>query len=253
MITGGLLTTSSTTGTILDTLTNAVTSFNGTNATSGNLNLKSSASTLTVTGITDNAATSSVVNLTDTNAAGVLTITGALNAGTNAVNLTANGTSGQITQSGAGVITGGLLTTSSTTGTLLDTLTNVVTSFNGTNTTSGNLNIKSSAATLTVTGITDNAATSSIVNVTDTNASGVLTVTGAFNAGTNAINLISSGQITQSAAGVITGGLLTTNSVTGTLLDTLTNAVTSFNGTNTASGNLNIKSSASNINSNGYY
>src|SRR5205823_1481337 len=126
----------------------------------------------------------------------------------NAVNLTA---STGISQTAAGVITGGLLTTSSATGTDLGTATNAVTSFNASNSGAGTVNLKDSAATLTVTGITDTTAGGP---VTVDNTGGALTLPDALHAGANAVNLTASTSIGQTAAGVITGGLLTTSSAT---------------------------------------
>ncbi len=248
VITGTLLTTNSATGTLLNSATNAVTSFNATNRTSGDISLTNNTGTLSITGITDNAATSSAVNIINSNVAGNISLTGALNAGTNAINLTAS--NGQISQNSSGIITSGLLTTNSKTGTLLNTATNAVTSFNATNSTSGDISLTNNIGTLSITGITDNAATSSAVNITNSNVAGNISVAGALNAGTNAVNLTASnGQISQvgSGVGVITGGLLTTISKLGTYLNDNTNVVTGFNATNTSLYDIFLRTSASTL------
>ncbi len=105
-----------------------------------------------MTGISDTTAGGSV---TVNNTGGALSLSGAVNAGANAVNLTA---STSIGQTAAGVVTGGLLTTSSATGTNLSTATNAVTSFNASNSGVGTVNLLDSTATLTVTGISDTTA-----------------------------------------------------------------------------------------------
>ena len=90
--------------------------------------------------------------MTLTNSGGALSFTGAANAGNNAINLTASTSIGQTV---AGVVTGGLLTTSSATGTDLSTATNDVTSFNASNSGVGVVKLVDSTGTLTVTGISD--------------------------------------------------------------------------------------------------
>ncbi|MBM3996179.1 MAG: hypothetical protein FJ303_18810, partial [Planctomycetes bacterium] len=140
----------------------------------------------------------------------------------------------------AGIVTGGLLTTSSATGTDLSTATNAVTSFNATNSGVGVVNLKDSTGTLTITGISNTTAGGS-VNVNNTG--GAISITGAVNAGSNAINLTASTSMSQAAAGIVTGGLLTTSSATGTDLSTATNAVTSFNATNSGVGVVNLRDS----------
>ncbi len=196
VITGGQLTTSSATGTTLNSATNAVTSFNATNTGNGSVNLQNSAAPLIVGGITDTTA-GGTVSVSNT---GTLVLIGAVNAASNAVNLTSTTT---ITQA-AGVITSGLLTTSSATGTTLNG-TNAATSFNASNTGVGTVNLLDSTTTLGVTGITDSTGGGS---VTVTNSGGALSLTGALNAGTNAVNLTATTSITQSAAPVITAGAL---------------------------------------------
>ncbi len=227
VITGGLLTTSSATGTDLSTATNAIASLNASNSGVGVVKLLDSVATLTVTGIGDTTTGGPV---TVSNTGGAISLTGAVNTGSNAVNLTAFTTLGQ---TAGGVITGGLLTTSSATGTDLSPATNAVTSFHATNSSVGVLKLADATATLTVTAISDTTAGGSVsVN----NSVGALSLTGAVNAGSNAVNLTASTSVGQTSAGVITGGLLTTSSATGTDLSTATNAVTSFNATNSGAG-----------------
>jgi hypothetical protein len=233
VITGGLLTTSSKNGTLLDTATNLVTGFAASNSTTGNINLKDSTSTLTLGTISETGGTVSITNTT-----GNINVGNTLNAATNAVNLTAN--SGAISQTSSGVITGGLLTTSSANGTLLDTAINALTGFTGSNSTTGNINLKDSTPTLTLGTINETGGTVSVTNTT-----GDINVGNTLNAATNAVNLTAnSGAITQTVSGMITGGLLTTSSANGTLLDTATNAVTSFSAMNSgATGGINLKDS----------
>ena len=235
IITGGLLTTSSSTGTSLNSATNAVTSFNGTNTT-GSVNLLDNVSTLTITSLTAPNNTASI-----TNSNNIALTTGIFKTGPSSATLTA--TNGQITQDANGSLDTGTLITTSATGTILTNTANVIGQFNGTNTTSGNISVTATNNPFTITGITDNAATSSSVNITNSTAGAAITITGAFNAGTNAINITGTGQITQNSSGVITGGLLTTSSSTGTLLNSATNAVTSFNATNSTSGNISLTDS----------
>ena len=116
--------------------------------------------------------------------------------GSNNVTLTAG--NGQISQNGSGVITGGLLTTNSATGTLLNGATNAVTGFNATNSTSGNISLTDNTGTLAITGITDNNATGSAVSITNSNVAGNIGITGALNAGSNNVTLTAgNGQISR--------------------------------------------------------
>ncbi|OWK44982.1 Flagellar hook-length control protein FliK [Fimbriiglobus ruber] len=156
--------------------------------------------TLNATGSTSstivlNTSTAAAVAV---NSGGSVGVTTALNVGANALSLTA-GTS--ISQTAA--ITGGSLTTSSSTGTNLGTSTNAVTSFNATNTTSGNISLTNTAASLTIAGITE--AGGGSVTVTNT---GGITVSGAISAATTgAVSLTtSSGLLFNPASSLTTAG-----------------------------------------------
>src|SRR6202043_1625635 len=70
---------------------------------------------------------------------------------------------------------------------------------------------------------------------------------GPINAGANAVNLTASTTIGQTAAGIITGSLLTTSSATGTSLGTATNAVTNFDATNSGAGTVNLLDSTATL------
>ena len=84
------------------------------------------------------------------NNTGAISITGSIAAGaSNNVSLTSTGA---ITESGGGLISGALLTTSSVGGQALGGA-NTVSSFNATNTTSGNISFNDIAAPVTVTGV----------------------------------------------------------------------------------------------------
>ncbi|WP_161967245.1 autotransporter-associated beta strand repeat-containing protein [Fimbriiglobus ruber] len=227
VITAGLLTTNSGTGTTLSAATNAVTSFNATNSEVGPVSLKDSVPVLSATGITDTLAGGSV---TVTNTDGSLSVTGPINAGPNLVILSASTTIGQ---TAAGIITAGALATSSATGTDLSAAANVVPTFEGMNTGVGVVNFDDAVAALSVAGVADPTAGGS---VTVTNTGGSLTVTGAITAGTNPVTLNAATNIAQTAVGVITAGLLTTTAATGIDLSTAANAVAAFNANVTGSG-----------------
>jgi hypothetical protein len=281
VITGAVLTTSSATGTNLGTATNHVTSFNASNSGAGIVNLLDSTATLTVTGISDTTAGGPV---TVNNTGGALSLTGAVNAGANAVNLTAFAS---ISQTVSGIVTGGLLTTSSASGTALSTATNAVTIFNASNTTSGNVQLLNTAATLTVTGImetgggitvnnTGNLTTSGTVQdntagnaislmattgaltigaaVTGTTTDTIsLTSTGANNIAVNAPVTTGSGAITANSGAAITetGSFSTTGLLTtSSVTGTMlngANTVASFNATNTTSGNVQLLNTAATL------
>lgn len=312
LISGGLLTTGSTTGTTLNNL-NLISSFKATNTTSGDVSLKNSGA-LSVTGIDETggnvsvtnagtitvadkiaAATTGTVDLIATGAtsdilvnADVTSGSGALslNAGENvllnagnptttgAVNLTAGSI---ISEAGAGLISGGLLTASSTAGTTLNN-TNQVSGFKATNTTSGDVSLNNSGA-LSVTGIDETGGNISVTNagtitVADTVSAATtgtvdLIATGAtsdillnadvtsgsgalsLNAGQNitlnagnltttgAVNLTAGSIISEAGAGLISGGLLTASSTAGTTLNNA-NQISSFTATNTLSGNVTL-------------
>jgi autotransporter-associated beta strand protein len=157
--------------------------------------------------------------------------------GSGSVTITSTG--GSISESGSNTISGGLLTTSSKTGTTLSNSNNV-TSFNATNSTSGNISLTDAASSgLTITGISETGGTVSV-----TNTSGSITIAGAIAAGSNAVSLTSStSTISESGSGTITGGTLTTSSSGGTTL-TNSNNVTGFNATNSTSGAISLTDAA---------
>src|SRR4029077_18746647 len=107
-----------------------------------------------------------------------------------------------ISQTGA--ISANLLTTSSVGGTVLNAA-NTVTSFNATNTTSGDISLTNTAAPLTITGISQSGGGNASVNNT-----GAIVVGGATVTGGN-LSLTSSADISQT--GAISANLLTTSSV----------------------------------------
>ncbi len=110
--------------------------------------------------LTANGGSSDInVNADVTSGSGLITLLAGHNIVVNAGNINTSGnvtltTSGTVNESGAGIITGALLTTSSVGGTLL-TNSNDVTSFNATNTTSGNIQLTDTATPVTLTGITE--------------------------------------------------------------------------------------------------
>jgi len=138
-------------------------------------------------------------------------VAGAVNAGTNPITLTAF----DITQALAGVLTGGLLTTISQFGTLLNTATNAVTSFNATNTFEGGVVLLDSTPTLTVSSINQTSSfAGSDINVSNAGnltTSGAVTMTGPVLS--NIILTASSGTLTVGAAvnNTTAGGAITLN------------------------------------------
>ena len=311
-VTSGLLTTHSSTGTTLNSA-NQVSAFNATNTTSGDISLTNSVSleiaeidetggnvsvtnagTVTVLGpvtatsggavaLTATGGTSEIlVNANIQSATGDLTLSAGenvtLNAGSlstsGAINLLAGKT---ISEAGTGFVTGGLLTTQSSAGTTLNRA-NQVTSFNATNTSSGNISLVNSGAlnvvsisetggnvslanagTVTVSGpvmasgggaiaLKSTGATSDIlVNANIHSSTGGLTLDAGENVTLNAGNLSTSGAIhltagkaiSEAGTGFVTGGLLTTQSSTGTTLN-IANQVTGFSATNTSSGDISL-------------
>ena len=151
---------------------------------------------------------------------GALDITG-INTGGN-INLTA----GSLT--GSGILSGNQLTTTTTDGSVLNSL-NAVNIYTASNSTSGNIELNNDAATLTLAGIDQSGSGDVIIS----NTGNIVTSAAIIS---NGINLAAGGTITQSSTGTLTGGLLTTQSDGGTTLG-LNNALTSFNGTDTA-GNI---------------
>ncbi|MBS0206523.1 MAG: hypothetical protein JSS49_26845, partial [Planctomycetes bacterium] len=269
--TAGLLKTVSLGGTLL-TGTNTIGSFTASNTAGGDVNLVNTgaldvtgisetggnvsvqnAGTLTVSGSGINASGAGSVDLTATGGSSEINVnsdvisgagTLSLNAGQdltlNAGNLTTGGaidlTAGNaIIELGAGLISSGLLTAISSTGTVLNN-TNQVTSFHGSNSGTGDISLKTNATTLAVTGVSQTGTGSVSIN----NTGGRISLTGSISASVNNVVLISSTDIVQTSGAVITGGLLSTSSATGTDLGTAINAVSSFQATNSTSGNINL-------------
>jgi autotransporter-associated beta strand protein len=187
-ITVATLATTSRTGTALDNLGNAISSFSAANSTSGNVSLTNAATTLTVSGINE---TGGNVNVNNT---GDISITGTISAsGGQAVILTATGS---LSETGLGLIkTTGTLTASAATGIMLSgVITNTVDTFTATNSTSGNISLTNTAAPLTVTSISE--ASGGTVTIGNT---GAVTFPNALSGGYN-LNDTSSGLSTFSAA-----------------------------------------------------
>ena len=192
IIAGNLLSTATAGGSSLD-LSNTVSSYNGTDSANGNILLVDNG-TLDITGI----STGGNISLT----AGSLT--------------------------GSGILSGNQLTTTTTGGSVLNSL-NTVNIYTASNTTSGNIELNNDAATLTLAGIDQSGSGDVIIS----NTGNIVTSAAIIS---NGINLTAGGTITQSSTGTLTGGLLTTQSVGGTTLG-LNNLLTSFNGTDTT-GNI---------------
>jgi len=226
------------------TVTSSSSSFGTVNASGdGDINLDSAVSWTKSSSLTLNSSNGININANLTGAAGNIT----LNAG------------GAITQSQSAAITTGLLTTSSVGGTTLGAA-NMVTNFNATNTTRGNISLTNTAAPLVITGISQSgggniaitnsgAITTSGSITTASNGNISLTATGGAETigalitagGSGSLTLNAGGAITQSAA--ISAGLLTTSSVGGTTLGAA-NTVTSFNATNTTTGDISLTNTA---------
>ncbi len=144
---------------------------------------------------------------------------------TNTISLTSGAA---ITDSGA--ITGSTLTLNTVGGAVLD-FGDTVTGFNATNTGGGAITLVNTAAPLTITGISQTGSGAITVNNT-----GNMSITGSIAGAANAVNLTSTGALSESGAGLIsTTDTLTTSSATGTTLSGA-NAVTTFNATNSTSG-----------------
>ena len=139
------------------------------------------------------AASDILVNADVISGTGALTFNAGENITLNSGNLTTGGpvnlTAGKtISESAAGLITGTLLTTSSTTGTTLNN-TNLVSGFHAVNTVSGNVSLTDSGP-LNVTGIDETGGT---INITD---AGTITVSG------NVTDSDATGSVTLRATGV---------------------------------------------------
>ncbi len=208
-ISGSTLTTSSVGGTILD-FGHAVSGFNASNITGGNIQLVNTASTLTVTGISQNGGGNVIVNNT-----GALTIGGAINnagsggainlTGSTGINLNQNlsATDGAVTLNN-GTTLGASVQIAAGTGTV--TLTGAV------GIGSHNLSVTSSGVTVLTGGIIGTTGNIDIAAATRTDVDGAIALSGAGNvqldrAVVSGVNVSSSGGgITfDGAAGTDTG------------------------------------------------
>ncbi|MCY2990939.1 MAG: autotransporter-associated beta strand repeat-containing protein, partial [Planctomycetota bacterium] len=200
-ITGTTLTTSSVGGTVLD-FGDTVSTFNATNTGSGNIQLTNTAGTLTVTGISQAGGGNVTVGNT-----GQLTTSGAISTAANGtISLTATGNTltlgSTVTAGGSGTVT---LAATGATSDILVTAT--------VSSTSGAIGATAGRNVTLSTG--------------DVTTSGNVTLTG------------TAGTVSETGAGKISGGLLTTSSVGGTTLNAA-NTVTSFHATNITSGNVQL-------------
>ena len=131
------------------------------------------AASLGVTGISQTGTGSVYLNNS-----GAITLTGLVSSANN-VSLTAGGAiTEDITDGNTGAISGVTLTTTSVGGQTLEGA-NTVTNFNAANTTSGDINLVNTAATLTVTGISQTGGGSVFLN-----NSGAITLTGSVSSAT---------------------------------------------------------------------
>ncbi|MFZ2314466.1 MAG: hypothetical protein WAW86_02245, partial [Gammaproteobacteria bacterium] len=140
---------------------------------------------------------------------------------------------GTITQSGA--ISGSDLTTTSVGGTTLNNA-NSFSSFTGTNTTSGDIALSNSSSLLTIGDINESNGDIIISNT------GAIAINGLMSASGD-VALTGTGAINETGTGTISGGLLTTSSVGGTIL-TNNNSITGFNAANSGSGNIQLVNTA---------
>lgn len=175
-ITGTTLTTSSAGGTVLD-FGHAVTGFNASNVTSGNIQLVNVAPTLTVTGISQNGGGDVIINNT-----GVLTISGAINnAGTGgAINLT--GSTGINLNQNLTATDGNITLNNTTTlgaNVQLAAGTGDVTLTGATGIGANNLTVSSSGVTVITGGITGTTGNVDIAAATRTDVDGAIALSGA--------------------------------------------------------------------------
>ena len=110
--------------------------------------------------------------------------------------------------------------------------------------TSGDINLENTAATLTVTSISETGTGSVYLNNT-----GAITLTGLVSSANN-VSLTAGGAITEDTTGsnngAISGVTLTTSSVGGQTLEGA-NTVTNFNATNNTSGDINLVNTATSL------
>jgi len=203
--------------------TQAVTQTAGTSLVGGLLTvttLNNSPANITLTNTGNNLAT---INLSTRNAANSANVAGTINyLDTNGFDVSGINTTGAITLNAggaitdSGAITGSLLTTTSVGGTTLD-FGHTVSSFNATNTSSGNIALVNTTPTLTVTGL------QSVANASITNTGGIVIGGATSNIG-GALTLSGSTGITDSTGNLVVTGLTTLNSSAGAItLNTNTN------------------------------
>ena len=197
LISGALLTTNSVGGETLNGA-NAVSSFNATNITSGDIALTNTAAPLTITGISQTGGGDIIV----TNS-GALTTSGAITTGSNG-NISLTATGGTETLGSAVTANGSGNVTLSATGASSDILFNA--------------NVGSTSGVITAT-----AGRNITLNGGNISTSGNVSLTG------------TAGAISEESTNYINGALLTTVSATGTTLGNA-NTVTSFNATNATGG-----------------
>jgi hypothetical protein len=163
----GTVTTTSNTGTTLSGA-NAISTFAATDTSTTGITLANTIA-LTLNAITESAGGAIAISTSTGNLADSNTIQNT--GGTD--NITLSATAGTISQTGH--INGGLLTTTSKSGTVLGGA-NTVTSFNATNTNSGNISLTNTAAPLAITGISQTGGgTTTVTNTGAVNVNGTVT------------------------------------------------------------------------------
>ncbi len=205
-------------------------------AANGTIALQATTGVLTV-GAAVTAGGSGTIGLTSTGGTNAVLVQGAVTSTSGQITVNA---AGAITESGGGLFgTSGLLSSTSTTGQTLGGA-NAVGSFNATNTTSGDISLTNTAATLTITGISETGG-----NVTVNNTGAITTTGGITTAANGTISLTSSG--TQTLGGVVTAGGSGTVTLTanGAASDILINAaVSSTSGAISATAGRNVSLTA---------
>ncbi|PCJ86081.1 MAG: hypothetical protein COA54_09595 [Thiotrichaceae bacterium] len=222
VITAGTLDTDSVGGTVLNNA-HAVGAFTANNITSGVVTLNNaSGGTLDLQAVSN---TSRNITLDET---GNISVSGAIDGATIVLDAV-----GAITDTGTGVITATtLLNTDSTGGTVLNQGPHVVAAFTANNTSSGNVELNNASG-----GTLDLQAVSNTVGDISINETGNISVNGAINAAANTVTLDALGSIADTVSGIITAGILDTDSVGGSVLDNA-HAVTAYTARNITSGNI---------------
>jgi hypothetical protein len=174
-------------------------------------------------------AADSVTNLTVTTGGAVDTITlGGAADFSGKVTLTASASSISETST-AGIITAGTLQTQSATGTLLNSA-NVVSSFTAANSTSGDIQLKNTAAPLTISSISQSGGNVQVIN------NGGISLAGAISDANGIVSLYdTSAAINETTSGAIAASLLVGQAATGMTLNGA-NSLASFYARNSTSG-----------------